>query len=54
MQYVCGQGRQHQRCSVTTEGIDRSAIFYTSEEQKRVAPDTISDVEASGHDRAKS
>ena len=26
----------------------RSAIFYTSEEQKRVAEDTIADVEASG------
>ena len=26
----------------------RSAIFYTSEEQRRVAEDTISDVEASG------
>ena len=26
----------------------RSAIFYTSEEQKRVADDTIADVEASG------
>jgi peptide-methionine (S)-S-oxide reductase len=26
----------------------RSAIFYTSEEQKRVAQDTIADVEASG------
>jgi peptide-methionine (S)-S-oxide reductase len=26
----------------------RSAIFYTSEEQKRVASDTIADVEASG------
>ena len=26
----------------------RSAIFYTNEEQKRVAQDTISDVEASG------
>jgi peptide-methionine (S)-S-oxide reductase len=26
----------------------RSAIFYTSEEQKRVAADTIADVEASG------
>ena len=26
----------------------RSAIFYTSDEQKRVAEDTIADVEASG------
>ena len=26
----------------------RSAIFYTSEEQKRVAEDTIADVDASG------
>ena len=26
----------------------RSAIFYTSDEQKRIAEDTIADVEASG------
>ena len=26
----------------------RSAIFYTSEDQKRVANDTIADIEASG------
>ena len=29
-------------------GSYRSAIFYTSEEQKRIAEDTIADVEASG------
>ena len=33
----------------TTSGTSyRSAIFYTSDEQKRVAEDTIADVEASG------
>ena len=33
----------------TTSGSSyRSAIFYTSDEQKRVAEDTIADVEASG------
>lgn len=29
--------------------IYRSAIFYTSEEQRRVAEETIADVDASGH-----
>jgi peptide-methionine (S)-S-oxide reductase len=27
----------------------RSAIFYTSDEQKRIAEDTIADVDSSGH-----
>src|SRR3954466_2668291 len=31
-----------------TGGSYRSAIFYTSDEQRRVAQDTIADVEASG------
>ena len=43
----------HDPTTVNRQGNDlgrsyRSAIFYTSEEQKRVALDTIADVEASG------
>ena len=43
----------HDPTTVNRQGNDmgasyRSAIFYTSEEQKRVAEDTIADVEASG------
>ena len=43
----------HDPTTVNRQGNDigasyRSAIFYTSEEQKRVAEDTIADVDASG------
>jgi peptide-methionine (S)-S-oxide reductase len=43
----------HDPTTVDRQGNDmgasyRSAIFYTSDEQKRVAEDTIADVEASG------
>jgi methionine-S-sulfoxide reductase len=43
----------HDPTTVNRQGNDmgasyRSAIFYTNEEQKRVAEDTIADVEASG------
>ena len=43
----------HDPTTLNRQGNDvglsyRSAIFYTSEEQKRVAEDTIADVEASG------
>ena len=43
----------HDPTTVNRQGNDtgtsyRSAIFYTSDEQKRVAVDTIADVEASG------
>src|ERR1700742_4551331 len=43
----------HDPSTVNRQGNDRgasyrSAIFYTSEEQKRVALDTIADVDASG------
>ncbi len=43
----------HDPTTVNRQGNDigtsyRSAIFYTTEEQKRVAEDTIADVEASG------
>jgi peptide-methionine (S)-S-oxide reductase len=43
----------HDPTTLNRQGNDRgtsyrSAIFYTSEEQKRVAQDTIADVEASG------
>ncbi|MET0276633.1 MAG: peptide-methionine (S)-S-oxide reductase, partial [Acidimicrobiia bacterium] len=43
----------HDPTTLNRQGNDigdsyRSAIFYTSDEQKRVAEDTIADVEASG------
>ena len=43
----------HDPTTVNRQGNDigasyRSAIFYTSDEQKRVAEDTIADVDASG------
>ncbi|MDQ6626847.1 MAG: peptide-methionine (S)-S-oxide reductase MsrA [Pseudomonadota bacterium] len=43
----------HDPSTVNRQGNDRglsyrSAIYYTSEEQKRIAADTIADVEASG------
>ena len=43
----------HDPATLNRQGNDRgtsyrSAIFYTSEEQKRVAEDTIADVDASG------
>src|ERR1700750_1496653 len=43
----------HDPSTVDRQGTDigssyRSAIFYTSDEQKRVAEDTIADVDASG------
>jgi peptide-methionine (S)-S-oxide reductase len=43
----------HNPSTLNRQGNDvgtsyRSAIFYTSEEQKRVAEDTIADVDASG------
>lgn len=43
----------HDPSSLNQQGNDvgtsyRSAIFYTSDEQKRIAEDTIADVEASG------
>ena len=43
----------HDPSTVDSQGYDkgpsyRSAIFYTSDEQKRIAEDTIADVDASG------
>ncbi len=44
----------HDPTTLNRQGNDRgpsyrSAIYYTSDEQRRVAEDTIADVNASGH-----
>ena len=48
----------HDPTTINRQGNDigtsyRSAIFYTDEEQRRVASDTIADVDASGHWKSK-